>query len=158
MKGIFQPIRGEHLNSGKFQTDFLHQQSPSIPVVTLYSIILFQMSACKSLIHWQSVHHPMKGSETLSIPKCPREIYIFGMWNNYPHPYTTLTCKDYLDRTLHLQLIKVVKIRTSQLRAQFLRYLVNQCPSSLQSCRPRREKFDPLMNASVAGEKTQCHI
>ena len=32
-----------------------------------------------------------EGSGTLSIPKCPWEICIFGKWNNCPHPYTTLT-------------------------------------------------------------------
>ncbi len=28
-----------------------------------------------------------KGSGTLFIPKCPREIFIVGMWNNCPHPF-----------------------------------------------------------------------
>ncbi len=35
------------------------------------------------------------------MPKCPWEIYIFGKWNNCPHPYTTLTYEVYLDRTRH---------------------------------------------------------
>ncbi len=39
------------------------------------------------------IQHSHKGSGTLPMLKCPGEIFIFGMWNNCPHPYSTLTYK-----------------------------------------------------------------
>ncbi len=54
---------------------------------------------CKNgIIIWQE-----QGSGTLSVAKCPWKISIFGKWNNYPHPYPTLTHNVYLDGTLHVQ-------------------------------------------------------
>ena len=44
-----------------------------------------------------------QGSGTLSIPKCPWETPILCIWNNCSHAYTTLSCPNFLNITLHMQ-------------------------------------------------------
>ncbi len=44
-------------------------------------------------IYGQNIYHylMLQGPGTLSIQKCPMDIQVFGMCNNCPHPYTTLS-------------------------------------------------------------------
>ncbi len=73
---------------------------------TCYYTERFIGTSIKCSVNGHLLHnymHEAKGSGTLSILKCPWEIYVFGMCNNCPHPYITIKCKAYLDRTLHVQ-------------------------------------------------------
>ncbi len=80
----------------------------------------------------------VKGSGTLSIPKCPWKGHVLCVWNHSPHPYAIL------------ELGKVGKVSTktlvSQLYAFSLYVLVISVP-------------DPLWNTFLeSGQKIQCHV
>ena len=49
--------------------------------------------------YWLKLFH--EGSGTLSTPKCPLKGNIVSMWNDCPHPYATLTCQAFPNRTHH---------------------------------------------------------
>ncbi len=47
-----------------------------------------------------------KGSEMLSMTKCPLKNYILSMWNINPHPYSTILCNVGDTHLIHLILLR----------------------------------------------------
>ena len=80
--------------------------------------------------------HDLKGSGTLSIPKCLSKNHIVSMWNNFAYPCTMFSRKVFHDRTLYM--CKTEKVSThfhvSQLLVISLYSLTKSVPDPLSTC------------------------